>query len=372
MSLYQRLFVYREREERSHLENFVTEALSDLLNRLPEPKLRDTVEYFLSGCTDLSRELEKVWPVGKQAHWTTQKCIDGRHFVDLLMEVDGRPVLIIENKIGAGFQTHQIDGKTSDDKNNSQNQLVTYGQWLAGAADADWGGALILLTHWTPAPEGFISDSGTYACRHRAVARWEAFCRRLKSFIPSSDLPAPGWAVLAGEFVEFLKEQHMSSELADGRDWAALQVYLSSADRIRNSVTEIWEAARPIWKTICKQSDSVLEISKQYGCVWKYRYLYMEKYKDCYVASGIRFPEETSYMLDVSESKFPYLFVEFGSEKEKSLIYNLKMPDGWLKSGATYLAMKELRDLSVDSDKFVQESERWVCERMSEVVNSLI
>ena len=42
-SLYRRLFTYRERDNRSPLEGFLTEALADLLNRLPQVEARNAI-----------------------------------------------------------------------------------------------------------------------------------------------------------------------------------------------------------------------------------------------------------------------------------------------------------------------------------------
>ena len=92
------------------------------------------------------------------------------------------------------------------------------------------------------------------------------------------------------ELLAFLREQNMDSELATGSDLAALQIYVASADRVRHSVEHIWESAKDIWKPLCTQSPYPIEVSTQYGCVWKFRYLSRTDLRRSFIATGIRYP----------------------------------------------------------------------------------
>jgi hypothetical protein len=369
-SLYRRLFAYRERQNRSPLEDFLTEALADLLNRFPESVARSAVARLLCHRSDAVRELEGVWPLGTTVRWTTQRVIDGGRLVDLMMEVDGRPILIVENKISAGFQEHRPDPRSARGS-DSQNQLATYGQWLAREADTDWGGAIVLLTHWTPAPPNFATDDQTYVSRYRTTVRWADFSRWLKGTIRSADQLMTDWVKLAGELVGFLKEQNMDSELATGHDWAALRIYVASADRVRNSVERIWEGARSIWRPVCQQTEIPLELSTEYGCVWKYRYLARSDLRNSYLAVGLRYPDLSEYLSDLAFDGGPYMFVELASEVDDAAIDGLAMPDGWLSTQSLWLAKRPLRDLPADADFLVVEAEAWVRERVGEVAKAL-
>lgn len=369
-NLYRRLFIYRERQNRSPLEDFLTEALADLFNRFPESEARSVVACFLNHRSDAIRDLESVWPTGTAAHWTTQRVIDGGRVLDLMMEVAGRPVLVVENKVHAGFQEHKLDSK-SKLQADSQDQLATYGQWLAREADADWGGAIVLLTHWTPPPSNFVSDAQTYASRYRTIVRWADLSRWLRGVPHSTDDLASDWVKLSGELVGFLREQNMESELATGRDWAALRIYVASADRVKNSVERIWEGARSIWRPICQKLDYPVGASTQYGCVWKYRYLSKSDLRNCYLAVGVRYPDLTDYLAEFAHDGAPYLFVEFASDGDDTAIDELMMPGRWLPLGAGWLAKRALRDLPDDADGFVAEAEVWARECIGEVAQAI-
>jgi len=367
--LYRRLFTYRERPDRSPLEDFLTEALADLLNRLPAHFAQEVVAFLLSSAGTGIDEIKEYWKNGTNIGWTTQKTIGGG-VIDLLMEIDNVPFIVIESKIGAGFQEHQVESG-HDDGYNKRNQLATYGSWLAGKAPSGWGGAIVLLTHWTPPPSDFLNGSQIYKCRHRSVARWAALSRLLKSFSQSTEYYTSDWARLSGELVAFLKEEKMDSELATGHDLAALRIYDSSADRIRNSVEQIWESARLIWRPICQQTSIPLEISTNYGCVWKYRYLSRSDLRRSYLAVGIRYPDVSSYSVDIAPDGAPYLFVELASEAGTSAITGLGMPECWIVLTDMRLAVRSLRDFPTDPELFVSAAEAWVNDRIIEVAQAL-
>lgn len=367
--LYHRLFTYRERENRSPLEDFLTEALADLLNRFPESLARDAAAFLLNDRPEAVDALKRVWPDGAQARWRTQGIIDGGRLVDLVMEINARPVMVVENKIRAGFQEHRLHPCTSGDR-ATQNQLATYGKWLSREADVTWGGAIVLLTHWTPEPLGFINDAASYGSRYRTVVRWAELSRWLANESRSAEFSRADWAKLSSELVGFLKEQNMDSELATGQDWAALQVYVASADRVRNSVQRIWERASAVWRPICQQADYALEISTEYGCIWKFRYLARSDLRDSYLAVGLRYPDLSEYWHDVTPD-VPHLFVELASDRDNPAIANLAMPTGWEASPSTWIAKRPLRDLPADANGLVAEAETWVCSRIAEVAKAL-
>ncbi len=359
-SLYQRLFTYRDRPDRSPVEDFLTEGLADLLERMPEEAGRDFVARMLRNGAEAKRELGLIWTSSSSARWSTQRVIPGGR-LDLLLEIDGRAAVVVESKVSAGFQEH-----ADHDTGHSRNQLETYGEWVGNSADRRWGGALILLTHWTSPPPDFLYSSGPYGCRHRGVTRWSELSRWLSALIRLPEYADGGWALLAGEFVTFLREIDMDSELATGHDLAALQMYLASADRVRNSVQQIWESARTIWRPACIQTDVPLEVSTAYGCVWKYRYLVRSDLRNCYIPAGLRFPTIGSHPSYVDPGGEPYLFVELGSDNEGSPIDTLQLPADWSVGADLRLAKLPLRSLPVSADFFLSESSAWVSRRIAE------
>jgi hypothetical protein len=87
--------------------------------------------------------------------WDTQKTIvfeNNSARLDIVLHDDGGNVLIvIENKIEAGFQTHATHSLDSSQnaQQDSRHQLATYGRWLSAkrAGEVMGWGALVLLTH---------------------------------------------------------------------------------------------------------------------------------------------------------------------------------------------------------------------------------
>lgn len=369
-NLYSRLFTYRERPDRSPLEDFLTEGLADLLNRFPEAVARNAALFLLSNNFQAIENLKARWPVGAKVAWTTQKIVDGGRVLDLLLEIDGTPVMVIENKIGAGFQIHQSDSQ-QDAAPGGQHQLATYGRWLEREADADWGGALVLLTHWTPAPADFKRSAEIYRARYRSVIRWAKLSRWLERCAANAEHEETDWGRLSNELVLFLKEQKMDSELATGHDLAALRIYLASADRVRNSIESIWEGARSLWRPICQQTSVPLEVSTAYGCVWKYRYLARSDLRNSYLAIGIRYPDIGSYSAEFSPDGGPYFFVELGSDDGAPALNHLVLPSSWIVEEEMRLATLSLGALPSNPEQQVVEGEKWVRDRLSEAANAL-
>ena len=84
--------------------------------------------------------------------WSAQKYIrkDGRHgYVDLCLNAGSEFLIAVESKIAAGFTKHIDEAK-------ELLQLELYDQWLSKEHPF---GALVLLTHFTPEPEGFLADT---------------------------------------------------------------------------------------------------------------------------------------------------------------------------------------------------------------------
>jgi hypothetical protein len=101
-SLYGRLFKYRERKARTPLENFLTEALADLINRLPKDELDDFVASLLldADAAEAWRDLTARGQV--KISCRTQFPITSGSILDILFVADdATPLLVIENKVPA-------------------------------------------------------------------------------------------------------------------------------------------------------------------------------------------------------------------------------------------------------------------------------
>ncbi|MGO9452756.1 MAG: hypothetical protein ACLQDV_17205 [Candidatus Binataceae bacterium] len=161
-SLYRKLFKYQERGDHTPLENFLTEAFSDLANRLEPRDQRGLIRDALLG-GHASDNFKPLLEQSPKLSWDTQLPIPAietrnKRRPDLVVWRNDRPFLVIKAKVRADF---------------TPKQLENYGQWLY--RESYGTGALIVLTHESPPPPEFDSlDSGAYSLCLRSVCRWFA------------------------------------------------------------------------------------------------------------------------------------------------------------------------------------------------------
>jgi PD-(D/E)XK nuclease superfamily len=262
-SLYARLYTYRERRDRRPLEDFLTEALCDILNRLPRAEMSGfAAELFLP------REALEAWDLQfdrtVEYHWTTREPTDDGRIPDLVLYRGDQPMIVVENKVGAGLALHQLED---------------YGRWLKDyCAGRDWPGVIVFLTHYTPPPEDFgASAEGIYGVRWQRVCRWPAVWKWLdaKGSLRTTEQFRNAWQVLAKELAEFLREKEVISDTMTQLDFAAAKMYIASASRTRRLFERLWnEAIAPNWKDVGFKHDpsqvmrGPLEYDSERGVIW--------------------------------------------------------------------------------------------------------
>jgi hypothetical protein len=186
MSIYSRLFKYRERPSLSPLENFLTEALADLFNRLPMQSRFEFVAQMLPA--SCSNRLRKICKDGTQMKASTQESIFAASSVkrpDMIIYLDSKPIAIFEVKVQASLQIHKLEDveserplRTDTREMASQNQLKTYSDWIHSQCSGDWPGAVFFLAHGTRT-EAYPVVSGQPRCSSsvrtadlRGLSRW--------------------------------------------------------------------------------------------------------------------------------------------------------------------------------------------------------
>lgn len=106
-NLYGRLFRYRSRENRAPLEDYLTEALADLLERVPVQDQAKLIGNILGS--------ERVWQKAFANHrhsWRTQVACGGG-FADLVLELNGKAAVVIESKLYSSVRSHGTRGTSS-------------------------------------------------------------------------------------------------------------------------------------------------------------------------------------------------------------------------------------------------------------------
>ena len=162
MDIYSRLYMYRDRPSGSPLENFLTEALADIFNRLPMPIQTEFLVWMLP--RSCSGRLRDKCRGGKKLKAVTQSTFFAAGSMkrpDIIIDIDKEPIILIEAKVNAALQQHTLEGGPVEgdvSKISFQNQLTTYSEWIGCKCKGDWPGAVVFLTHRTRAPDGFEND----------------------------------------------------------------------------------------------------------------------------------------------------------------------------------------------------------------------
>ncbi len=196
-SFYQRLFRYRERPGHTPLENFSTEALADLLTRMPASKLIDLVSSLFLPLGKAQDDWQKLRETNQldNLRWSTQETLPNGLRPDLVLwKTANQPLLVVENKISSGIGyapfSQPNTGLGDDDPEKttgdgmvgtpdvvSADQLARYGSWMAGCCRGfQWPGAVTFLTLSTNPPAEF--GVGEQDLRAPLIFRWLRKYRR--------------------------------------------------------------------------------------------------------------------------------------------------------------------------------------------------
>jgi len=276
MNLFSRLYKYQASPERGQLENFCTESVCDLLNRLSSNQQQSFLQNI--GITIHSK---------KFISWRTQYSIidqvNSSRFPDLVGIIDGVVRYLVEVKINASFT------KGEDKDGNVLSQLSIYDNWLSEHSQKDTPSSLILLTHETK-PISDFEDLGStfFKTKDRKIIYWQSIYEHLQHFSSIAH---------AEDFGNFLIEKGLAMDLPTRQDFAVIELLYSGAgkrfeglmkmthqklkDKYQNNTSFNWNAEDK-WRN---------EGSKAYweaAICWSYVIFANEPYS--YFYWGIQFP----------------------------------------------------------------------------------
>lgn len=256
--LYRRLFKYAPRDK-TPLENFLTEALCDLLERITSSD-RSAGECFIKRAflaeTEASSKIFSKIHSAEHLTWNTQYTFKfnnecGRP--DLCLSAGADIILVIENKVGAGLTTHSAPGGIDD--RDTRNQLEFYDDWLATTYPE---AGLVLLTHLTDAPPGFVEyesvpelgegvSSHRYKAAFRRECRWTnvyecllTWCDGIANQTQYEEQTVS--RALTREFCSFLRENSMGLRKIENKDLELLDSFFSQ--EILNTFKQLSEIVR--------------------------------------------------------------------------------------------------------------------------------
>ena len=348
MSLYASLFRYRSRASRSPLEDFLTEALVALLNKMPRSTVLDLVsDAFLNGNKECSSKLRDLAANEQNMEWSTQKSID-RGRLDILLKIDGIPTLIVENKVSAritpGSSQSESESEVGGDgsrnaKQKKENQLMWYGRWLKNQRKGhSWSGALIFLTLNTSPPIDFGDGNKEYGVSSQHTCRWPTVWRWIRKVTPSSEqcgqhsIVEP-WRVYADELADFLEEYNMASDDLSLNDIIAAQNYMNGRARLHQFFRLIKESIAAQMKSNKLFTGRITELKydDSGGAIWGWTYIktpLSPKDDVWYISWGIRFPDSSGWPNDYQPRlpERPHAFVGLMSDNEE-----IPIPKIWVE-----------------------------------------
>lgn len=263
-SLYSNLFRYVPREKRSPLEDFSTEALADLLNRLLEKKgpTRRATEVFLTQvlCDGQGKDLDQRLRSAERLIFGTQRRVflkgNRPRRLDLCLYADKALALVIENKVR---ETRGRAEYVTDDPSKTAKQLEEYAQYLRGER-SDAGLVLLSIDE---GPGDFLSDEKRYPASFRSVCRWPQVWLWLTKLASRNNLE-PELLVFIREFILFLKEKNMDD--IDAKEFQrfgkSLPVVCDYLETFDNKLREILKDARKVAeKTLPQYKKQLLPAS---------------------------------------------------------------------------------------------------------------
>lgn len=353
MSLYGNLFRFRERENHRPFENFLTEALADLLNRMPKDDVVELVsELFLAG-DDVSCKAWLTYIHAKEhLKWITQKSV-GSGCLDILLKVDGIATLIVENKIGAKVAERQTNGDTdepvTDDAERdleepetfNSNQLMVYGTWLRDQRlNEKWDGALVLLTLRTLPPANFGRADVKYGVRCQSVCNWRQLWQWLNRKQTIDNGRSPGdkdkeaWRGFCRELTAFLEENDMNEKMLTQRDIAAMELSLPTWRIMQELLKRCTDAAKKqLSSNGLKLKTPDIQIHPEHSEYEAWVYLMPPSAPEhMYVMWGVHFPEASPWPKTIQPYPcWPHVFVWIGRDGDvplpEKLLSSIPKPD---------------------------------------------
>jgi hypothetical protein len=204
-------------------------------------------------------------------------------YPDIVLLADQHPLIILENKVGAGFTAHGV-AVDDGEQVRAKHQLEVYGEWLAAINPS---GALVLLTHWTEPPSDFLI-SPAYGVRLRCVTTWTDVYQWLRRLEETCSLVPTG--ALAAEFRAFLEEKDMAVDDPDVTDLALAQAYH------RLTHTKLTKAFEHVRDFIRKQIPdakgfSTMNVHDTGRTIWGWCYPGTPYSASWWIGWGIRFPD---------------------------------------------------------------------------------
>jgi hypothetical protein len=379
MDIYSRLYKYRERPSVSPLENFLTESLADIFNRLPMPIQTEFLVWMLpASCR--SRLRNKCMD-GKQIEAETQVPIGATGSVkrpDIIVYLDDEPLILIEVKVHAALQEHMLENPKVEPIQGDvreivfQNQLKTYSEWIRSQCTGDWSGAVVFLTHGTRAPDGFENDGREGNSVIGVTQTWKNIGDWLAKN-PDLNKSETTHRALASDFKHFLERQGLMSNFMTSRDLAATALFMPAHRALNHTIKKvIFEVASKYPKSKSGNVGSGFSPDMKSYYAWYYLNNKLNPGRTkFFIGIGICFPDQgalgSENPVGVPRDE-PFFFIQFTDDWKKAKASTLfsKLPEGWVEINEDYdvVIARAVSQFEADPDDRVQSLINWALEEV--------
>ena len=379
VSMFSRLYSYRERADNAPLENFLTEALAEVFRRLPinlqisfalalvPPADRNALSDALTDVEKIELQTQVSIPVAS----ATKR-------PDLVLYAAGQPLIVIEAKVGATLQNYvAIDGgQKPDQEHTTKHQLRTYAEWIVtGRVPGDvWPGAITFLTTYTVPPADFIE--GRYRGAISSIRSWKDIGEWIVREVAITDRQTTHCA-LAAEFRQFLKERKLMTKYILARDLAAAALFAPSAVSLYTTFTDVMKALGRHAEKLKGSRQIKAEFWSEGNSFWGWFHFaksVKRKASKPYVAVGICFEVAEPWSADVAKlpRNEPFFFVVCADDwvAEAPATYLTRVPIGWIEidDGWMIATTRPVSQFSADPDIRVEELKAWAIGHVDELV----
>ncbi|WP_158811605.1 type I restriction enzyme HsdR N-terminal domain-containing protein [Beijerinckia sp. L45] len=381
-SMFSRLYSYRERDSISPLENFLTEALAELFRRLPA-NLQVSFALALVPPAD-RRSFSQVFNREVAITLETQVSIpvsNASKRPDLVLYGNGRPLLIIEAKVGAGLQEHEIAGDPNftDSVRLTQHQLKTYADWIKRENDhaGDWPGAIAFLTAYTVPPADFAE--GLYRGAISAVRTWRHIGDWIFREVPIAN-KSTTYCAFAAELRQFLKERNLMTKYMSSRDLAAAALFAPAASNLEVTFAEVMKAVGRHAEKLKGARQIKTEFWSDGNIFWSWFHFAKSVKRPTskpYVAVGICFDVAEPWSADVAKlpRDEPFFFVACADDwaVETPARFLTGIPNGWIEMDEDCLiaVARPVAQFAADPDVRVEELKTWAIRHIDELVSRI-
>ena len=368
MGIYSQLYKYRDTRE-----NFLTEALADIFNRLPTRLQIELIVGMLPA--SCSGRLRNECKDGKKIEARTQVSIVTAGSVkrpDIIVCLDSKPLILFEVKCDAPLGVHRLEGQEHDRPMEPeqtifsfQNQLKTYTDWIASQCTGNWSGAVVFLTHGTPPPEGFEDEGRGGESVICVTRKWKNVGDWLAKNLDLNESDTT-YCALASDFTDFLEGEGLMTEFMTSRDLAAMALFMPAYRSLDYTFGTVISAITSKYPT-SKGGNVHRQFDPDGNIYWAWYFLNNKLNppdSKFYIAMGICFPNQGWLDSQKQIPKHePFFFVIIADDWEGVKASKLlsKVPEGWVDiyDGYDLVITRPVSQFEADPDIRVQSLIDW-------------